>query len=92
MVLSSTFEQKRQQVVQVLEAIANEVGAPRNVKKIATSAVKELYNDKLSPSVRAANVIDMIEDVISDSNIPSYTRTQLWMVISILETIKSGQY
>lgn len=78
-------------MVQILEAVANEVGTPRNIKKIAKNAAKELFNEKISPSVRAANAIDMIEEAISDSNIPTYTRTQLWLAISILETIRSGQ-
>jgi uncharacterized protein (UPF0147 family) len=88
---SSTWEQKRQQIVQILEMVASDLTMPRNVRRIVKEASQELYNEKFSPAVRAANAIEKIEEIISDSNIPSFARTQLWLAISLLETIKSGQ-
>ena len=85
------WEQKRQQIVQILESISNDLETPRNIRRIAKSAADELFNEKLSPQVRAANAIEMIEEIISDSNMPTFTRTQLWLVISLLETIRAGQ-
>lgn len=85
------FEKKRQNVVQILESIANDTGTPRNIRRVAKQAAEELFNEKYSPAVRAANSIDMIEEIISDPNMPTFTRTQLWMAISILETIRSSQ-
>ncbi|MEM4211727.1 MAG: UPF0147 family protein [Nitrososphaerota archaeon] len=88
---ASGWEQKRQQIVQILETISNDTSTPRNVRRVAKSAADELFNEKYSPPVRAANAIEMIEEIISDTNIPTFTRTQLWLAISLLETIKSGQ-
>ncbi|MCD6235396.1 MAG: UPF0147 family protein, partial [Thaumarchaeota archaeon] len=34
--------------------------------------------------------IEMIEEIMNDPNLPVFTRTQLWMAISILETIRSS--
>ncbi|GBC69413.1 hypothetical protein HRbin01_01111 [archaeon HR01] len=84
------WENKRQQVVQILETIINDMETPRNIRRIAKQASEELFNEKYVPAVRAANSIDMIEEIINDPNMPSFTRTQLWMVISILETIRSS--
>ncbi|MEM0349773.1 MAG: UPF0147 family protein [Candidatus Caldarchaeum sp.] len=88
---SSDWESKRQQVVQILETIINDTDTPRNIRRIAKQASTELFNEKLKPAVRAANSIDLIEEIINDPNMPSFTRTQLWMAISILETIRSSQ-
>jgi uncharacterized protein (UPF0147 family) len=88
---ASTWEQKRQQIVQILETVASDLTMPRNVRRIVKEASQELFNEKYSPAVRAANAIEKIEEIISDSNIPSFARTQLWLAISLLETIKSGQ-
>jgi len=85
------WESKRQNVVQILESIANDMGTPRNIRRIAKQAAEELFNEKYVPAVRAANSIEMIEEIISDPNMPTFTRTQLWMAISILETIRSSQ-
>ncbi len=88
---ASTWEQKRQQIVQILETVASDLTMPRNVRRIVKEASQELFNEKYSPAVRAVNAIEKIEEIISDSNIPSFARTQLWLAISLLETIKSGQ-
>ncbi|BAJ49992.1 MAG: UPF0147 family protein [Candidatus Caldarchaeum sp.] len=85
------WESKRQQVVQILETIINDADTPRNIRRIAKQASTELFNEKLRPAVRAANSIELIEEIINDPNMPSFTRTQLWMAISILETIRSSQ-
>lgn len=84
------WEEKRQNVVQILESIANDMGTPRNIRRIAKAAADELFNEKYAPAVRAANAIEMIEEIINDPNMPVFTRTQLWMAISILETIRSS--
>ncbi|MEM1947274.1 MAG: UPF0147 family protein [Candidatus Caldarchaeum sp.] len=88
---SMDWEAKRQQVVQILETIVNDTETPRNIRRIAKQASTELFNEKLKPAVRAANSIEMIEEIINDPNMPSFTRTQLWLAISILETIRSSQ-
>jgi uncharacterized protein (UPF0147 family) len=85
------WQVKRQQVVQILETIINDTETPRNIRRIAKQAFDELFNEKYAPAVRAANSIELIEEIINDPNMPSFTRTQLWMAISILETIRSSQ-
>ena len=84
-----SWEEKRDKAVQILEAVANDVGTPRNIRRIAKAAADELFNEKYAPAVRAANAIEMVEEIINDPNMPVFTRTQLWMAISILETIRS---
>jgi len=86
---SEGWEEKRDKAVQILEAVANDVGTPRNIRRAAKNAADELFNEKYAPAVRAANAIEIIEEIINDPNMPVFTRTQLWMAISILETIRS---
>ncbi|RJS90970.1 hypothetical protein CW705_04680 [Candidatus Bathyarchaeota archaeon] len=86
---SRGWEEKRDKAVQILEAVANDVGTPRNIRRAAKNAADELFNEKYTPAVRVANAIEIIEEIINDPNMPVFTRTQLWMAISILETIRS---
>jgi uncharacterized protein (UPF0147 family) len=86
------WEERRARIAQILETVVNDNTTPRNVRKAVKEAMDELFNERYSPSVRAANAIEKIEEVLSDGNIPSFTRTQLWLAISLLESIKAGQY
>lgn len=83
------WEARRENVVQILETIANDTGTPRNIRRVAKAASDALFDEKYPPAVRAANAIEMIEEILNDPNMPVFTRTQFWMAISILETIRS---
>ncbi len=87
---AQSWEERRQNVVQILESIANDVSTPRNIRRVAKSAADALFDERYKPAVRAANAIEMIEEIMNDPNLPVFTRTQLWMAISILETIRSS--
>lgn len=82
------WQQKKAQIAQILEGISNDTGTPRNIRRTAKNAADELDNSKLSPPVRAANAIEMINEILSDPNMPSWTRTALWSAISLLETVR----
>ncbi len=86
-----SWEEKRQQIVQILETIANDTSTPRNIRRAAKSASDVLFDERFIPAVRAANAIEIIDEIISDPNMPPFTRTQLWMVMSLLETIRAAQ-
>ncbi|MCF3653853.1 MAG: UPF0147 family protein [Aigarchaeota archaeon] len=87
---SQSWEEKRKNVVQILESIANDVSTPRNIRRVAKEAADALFDERYKPAVRAANAIEMIEGIMNDPNLPVFTRTQLWMAISILEQIRSS--
>jgi len=50
--------------------------------------VEILQSRKCSYGVRAANAISILEEILEDRNMPSYTRVKLLNVIAILEAIK----
>ena len=50
--------------------------------------ITELQSEEYSISVRAANLIGTLDDITQDPNIPSYIRTSLWQVVSVLESIR----
>ncbi|MCX8187773.1 MAG: UPF0147 family protein [Nitrososphaeria archaeon] len=88
--IDQSWEERKQNVVQILESIANDVSTPRNIRRVAKAAADALFDERYKPAVRAANAIEMIEEIMNDPNLPVFTRTQLWMAISILETIRSS--
>jgi len=73
-------------VLEVLSELAEDHSVPRNVKgKIATiiSALKE----KNELSLRINKALDILDEISEDNNIDSYTRTRLYNVASILESL-----
>ena len=41
-----------------------------------------------SHAVRAAQAINILDDISQDSNMPAYTRTRIWNIVSLLEVVK----
>lgn len=81
-------EAKIKQAVILLQKIVNDTSVPRNIRRAATDAIRNLQDPRLSPAVRAANAIGILEEISQDPNMPTHTRISIWNVVSILETVK----
>ena len=79
---------KIRQAISLLTKIGNDTNAPRNIRRAATDAVKQLQDQNLSPAVRAANAVGILEEISQDPNMPTHTRILVWNIVSILETIR----
>ena len=71
-----------------LNQIATNPSTPKNIRKNIADIVEQLKSDEYSISVRAANIISLLDDVTQDPNLPSYVRTSLWQAVSTLESIR----
>jgi len=80
--------QKLNQAMAILNRVAEDNTTPRNIRRTAKQASDILVDESLSLAVRAANAIDLLENISQDPNMPMYTRTRLWNVISVLEGIR----
>ena len=74
--------------IETLNQIGSSQSTPKTIKKTITDLINELTNQEYALSVRAANAISMLDDITQDPNMPSYVRTQLWQVVSKLESIR----
>lgn len=54
----------------------------------AKSALDTLQVSDLSLGVRAANAISILDDISQDPNMPPYTHTKIWNIVSLIEAIK----
>lgn len=79
---------KIRNAISLLTKIVNDTNAPRNIRRAATDAVKQLQDQHLSPAVRAANAVGILEEISQDPNMPTHTRILVWNIVSILETIR----
>jgi len=81
-------EAKIRQALMILNRVMNDPSIPRNIRRAAMFAIRALTEKGLSPGVRAANAVGVLDEVSQDPNMPLHARTLLWQVISILETVK----
>ncbi|WFO75927.1 UPF0147 family protein [Desulfurococcaceae archaeon MEX13E-LK6-19] len=81
-------EAKIKQAMLMLMRIINDTSVPRNIRRAATEALNQLRDEKLSPGVRAANAISILDSISQDPNMPIHTRVRIWNVITLLETVK----
>ncbi|UCD44123.1 MAG: UPF0147 family protein [Candidatus Bathyarchaeota archaeon] len=82
------YVQKFNQAMAVLTRVADDNTTPRNIRRTAKQASDMLLNESLSLAARAANAIDVLDQISQDPNMPMYTRTRIWNVISVLEGIR----
>ncbi len=77
-----------EKVVQLLEQIVNDRTVPRNIRKGCEECINLLKNENEAKDIRINSVISILDEVTNDPNIPMYTRTQIWNIVSILESLQ----
>jgi len=75
-------------IIPLIQQIADDRTVPRNIRTKCEESVKILQNDKEDVAVRINTVISSMDDVSNDPNIPMYTRTQIWNIVSVLESMQ----
>ena len=74
--------------MQTLNQLATSHSTPKNFKKTISDLINDLKSEEYSVSVRAANAISALDDITQNPNVPSFVRTSLWQVVSVLESIR----
>ena len=80
-------EDKLKNVVEVLDQIEKDFSVPKNVRLRIKNAAVALEENGKSIDVRIDRSLQELDEVSDDPNIPSYTRTQIWNIVSLLESI-----
>ncbi len=70
-----------------LEEIAEDRTVPRNIRTLILEARADLNNEKSDWAVRINAAISILDEVSNDPNIPTYSRTQIWNIVSLLEVL-----
>jgi uncharacterized protein (UPF0147 family) len=80
------MNEQMKQIVDSLTALLDDSVVPRNVK-IKLEAVIKILNEDTDVSIKVNKALHELDDVADDSNMQPFTRTQIWNVVSILETL-----
>jgi uncharacterized protein (UPF0147 family) len=76
-----------EQAILLLTKIAEDKTVPKNIKEVALKAKQTLSDKTKELNVRIDTVIQLFDEINEDPNMPIYTRTQIWNIISLLESI-----
>ncbi len=82
------YEEKIKQAMELLSMISEDTSTPRNIRRAAKESMELLSDTNLTPAVRAANAISVLDEISQDPNMPVPTRTKIWAILSLLEGIK----
>ncbi|HDI02797.1 MAG TPA: hypothetical protein ENF95_01535 [Candidatus Aenigmarchaeota archaeon] len=75
-------------IIQALSQIKDDRTVPKNIRASCEECIKDLQNENEELSVRINACISTLDEVSNDPNIPSYTRTQIWNIVSMLEALQ----
>ncbi len=89
-VMGGGDDKVREQVayaVELMESIMDDTSVPRNIRKtIEDAKLKVTSGEAIEVAVTSA--IYLLEDISNDINMPAHTRTEIWTIISELESIR----
>ena len=71
----------------LLDEINEDRTVPRNIRTMVQEAKSDLNDENKDMAVRINSAISILDNVSNDTNIPTYARTQVWNIVSMLETM-----
>jgi len=78
---------KVEEVVEILEELKDEGSVPRNVKDKLINTISALKEDQ-ELKIRLNKALHELDEIADDPNLETYTRSQIWNVVSLLENIE----
>jgi uncharacterized protein (UPF0147 family) len=75
------------EVAEMLGRIIGDRTVPRNIRNAAESAINALNGDG-ARELKISTAVQTLDYIINDPNMPMYTRTQIWNIVSMLEQLR----
>ena len=71
-------------IITSLSELQEDATVPRNVRVSVQSIITSLKDEKELP-MKISRALSLLDEIANDINLQSYTRTQIWNIISLLE-------
>lgn len=78
--------EKLEPTIESLENVAEDSSVPNNIRENCEECIEILKEKDEDLSVRINSCTSILDEVSNDANIPMYTRTQIWNIVSMLES------
>lgn len=76
-----------EEIVEFVDMIREDFATPSNVKEAMNQIKNILNDDSYDAAIKVDKCIDLIDALQEDPNIESFTRTNLWTLVSYLEVL-----
>ena len=70
----------------LLDEINEDRSVPKNIRNSIMGARQHLNSDA-DVAIRINGAVSILDEISNDPNIPIYTRTQIWNIVSMLEIL-----
>ncbi len=84
-----SVEENVAKLLEMMKEIVDDRTVPKNIKTAVEEAMKELSNRDNELMVRINGCVSILDEIATDPNIPLYTRTQLWTIVSLVEKLNN---
>ena len=77
--------------IELMEAVLSDSGVPRNIRKAVEDAKNKIEcnrEKKEEISTAISSAIYTMDDISNDINMPAHARTEIWSIISMLESVR----
>jgi len=74
-------------IIEVMNELTQDNTVPQGVRTKLTAIKNILQNDTNDLTIKINKVLDDLEQISNDTNLPSYIRTDIWNIASMLEEI-----
>ncbi|MDO8554007.1 MAG: UPF0147 family protein [Candidatus Micrarchaeota archaeon] len=75
------------QIAEMLSTLTEDTTIPKNIRK-ALSEARDRLKGSDDANIKVSAAVYLIESISEDINMPSHARTQVWAVMSMLESLK----
>ena len=74
------------EIVESISELSDDSSIPKNLKE-RLNHVSKLMNQDLEDSLKINKALDELDEIVDNNNLEPYTRTQIWNIVSMLESI-----
>jgi len=82
-------EQRIKEVIGLMDIMIDDSSVPKNIRKVVDEARTHLKTEEELPT-RISSAVQSLVGISEDINMPMHARTQVWTILSALESIKTG--
>ena len=79
-------DDKVKEIVTLMEMVIEDTAVPKNIRKVVQEAREHLKSQE-ELTTRVSSAIYSLDGVDEDINMPMHARTQIWTILSALESL-----
>ncbi len=75
------------EIIDILLQIEGDFNIPKNIRSRINNAIIALKNEEISIGLKVNKSLQELDSLDEETNLPVFTRTQIWNVVSSLESM-----